>query len=106
MMKSYLNQTATWKKVITDAVTGEIVRDRYGQPTFEEGISIPVRWEGKMRLVKNAKGQEVVSEARVFCDVAISPEDIITYGGRDYSIINFTVLPSFTGTSVYREVYC
>lgn len=95
VISAYLNQIAQWKKMIG----GE---DGYppqpGSPT-----EIKVRWEGKRRLVRNAQGVEVVSEARVFCIEDIKPGDVLEYGGRDWPVIAVSEAVGLDGKTMFRE---
>lgn len=94
MIRGYLNQNARWKKLISE--------DGYppqpGSPT-----EIKVRWEAKRRLVRNAQGQEVVSEARVFCLESIQPGDVLEYGGRDWPVIAVSEAVGLDGKTMFRE---
>lgn len=96
MITPYLNQTAIWKRV-----TG---RDVFGQPLIASTTSIPVRWEGKRRLVRNTEGEQVVSEARVYTTHPVQPGDILSFGGRDWPVIAVAEVPTLNGTTLYREV--
>lgn len=95
MIRSYLNQTATWHYV-----TG---RNEYGEPKFDNK-TINVRWEGKRRLVQNKDGQEVVSEARVFCIEDVKVGDLLEYGGRAWPVIAVPEAPDLGGDVLFREV--
>lgn len=95
MIKRYLNQTATWKRV-----TG---LNEYGEP-ITTNQAIKVRWEGKRRLVRDKQGQEVVSEARVFCLEAVQPGDVLNDGARDWPVIAVSECPDLAGNVLYREV--
>ncbi len=95
MIKGYLNQTATWHYV-----TG---KNSYGEPTFDSK-AIKVRWEGKRRLVRDVSGQEVVSEARVFCTDAVQPGDKLEYGGKAWPVIAVSMMPGLCGVENHREV--
>lgn len=95
MIKDYLNQTITWKRVIG--------RNMYGEPETEEK-EIKVRWEGKRRLVRDKDGQEVVSEARVFCIEPVKPGDILKYEDRDWPVISVSIVPGLDGSESHREV--
>ena len=95
MINNYLNQTATWHYV-----TG---KNNYGEPTFGSK-TINCRWEGKRRLVRNKDGQEVVSEARVFCVEAIKPGDELEYDGRSWPVIAVSVVPGLDGAESHKEV--
>lgn len=95
MINDYLNQTATWH-----CVTG---MNEYGEPEFGSK-SIKVRWEGKRRLVRDNQGQEVVSEARVFCVEPVKPGDILKYEDREWPVIAVSTVPDLGGKEAYREV--
>ncbi|HHW26248.1 MAG TPA: hypothetical protein GXX23_02780 [Firmicutes bacterium] len=96
MIHGYLNQTAKWKKMTSS--------DGYPPQPEEPGTEIKVRWEGKRRLVRNAQGVEVVSEARVFCVEDIKPGDVLEYGGRDWPVIAVSETPGLDGKAMFREV--
>ncbi|MDQ7794146.1 MAG: hypothetical protein RDU89_07000 [bacterium] len=93
---SYLNQTAVWKRMISP--------DGYPPQPEAPGTSIKVRWEARRRLVRNAQGQEVVSEARVFCLEAVQPGDVLSYGGRDWPIIAVSEVTDLGGAVAHREI--
>ena len=95
MIKGYLNQTATWKRVVG--------QNMYGEPETEEK-EIKVRWEGKRRLVRDNEGREVVSEARVFCVEPVKPGDILEHGGREWPVIAVSTVPGLDGKEAHREV--
>lgn len=95
MINAYLNQTAVWKQMVSD--------DGY-PPQPGPGTEIKVRWEAKRRLVRDAQGQEVVSEARVFCLEAVESGDVMNYGGRDWPVIVVSETPGLDGTVRFREV--
>jgi hypothetical protein len=96
VIRGYLNQNARWKKLIS--------KDGYPPQPEEPGTEIKVRWEAKRRLVRNAQGQEVVSEARVFCLESIQPGDVLEYGGRDWPVIAVSETPGLDGKAMFREV--
>lgn len=95
MIQDYLNQIATWKRV-----TGQ---NMYGEPKTEEK-EIKVRWEGRRRLVRDKDGQEVVSEAQVFCIEPVKPGDILKYEDRDWPVIAVSIVPGLDGAENHREV--
>ena len=95
MIRDYLNQTATWKRVVS--------LNMYGEPETEEK-EIKVRWEGKRRLVRDNEGREVVSEARVFCVEPVKPGDLLEYAGREWPVIAVSTVPGLDGKEAHREV--
>lgn len=94
MIQDYLNQIATWKRVVG--------QNMYGEPETEEK-GIKVRWEGKRRLVRDNEGQEVVSEARVFCIEPVQPGDLLEYAGREWPVIAVSTVPGLDGKENHRE---
>ena len=95
MIKDYLNQTAIWHYT-----TGQM--NEYGEPSTSSK-TIKVRWEGKRRLVRDNQGQEVVSEARVFCIDPVKPGDRLEYGGREWPVIAVSTVPDLDGKESHRE---
>jgi hypothetical protein len=95
LIRDYLNQTATWHYI-----TGQ---NEYGEPAFGSK-TIPVRWEGKRRLVRDNEGREVVSEAWVFCTEAVKPGDELEFDGRRWPVIAVSAIPGLDGNESHREV--
>ena len=95
MIQDYLNQTATWKRVVG--------QNMYGEPKTEEK-EIKVRWEGKRRLVRDNEGREVVSEARVFWMEPVKPGGLLEYAGREWPMIAVLTVPGLDGKESHREV--
>lgn len=53
--------------------------------------------------MKKADGKEIQSEAQVRCLEELSPDDILTYKGRDYTVITEIEPPDFEGRSPWRH---
>jgi len=70
MIGSYLAQ-AIWRKA-------RIGVDGYGQPTFGTPTQTKGRWLEKRRLVRNAQGEQVISEV----SVTLSPDEAIAVGDQ------------------------
>jgi hypothetical protein len=90
-----------------NSVTG--VNDGFGNITYPPPVIVKCRWDGKVQLIKNDKGEEVVSHAEVLVPVDLpvggvlqllgegntvtmvagTPDDII---GDDYRILGLTVV--------------
>ncbi|MGE5572939.1 MAG: hypothetical protein ACM3ZU_07985 [Bacteroidota bacterium] len=96
MIERFLNQSAIWRHVID--------RDGHAQPVHDSDVVIRVRWEGKRRLVRDRRGQEVVSEARMFCLEPVQPGDEIEYAGRRWTAIAVSEMAGLDGEVLYREV--
>ena len=95
MITGYLNQIARWKKMVSEG--------GYPPQPQEPGTEIKVRWEAKRRLVRDAQGQEVVSEARVFCLADIQPGDVLEHGDRDWPVIAVSEAVGLDGKVWFRE---
>lgn len=97
MIELELNQTASWKQK-----TGV---NAYGESIFADLVTISVRWEGGLKLVRNKDGKEVVSQATVFCLESVGVDDVLIYGGRDHIVLNYAECPDLEGNINHREVY-
>lgn len=95
MIKEYLNQTATLKTTIG--------YNEYGEPISNEKI-IPCRFEMKRKLVRDKQGNEVVSEATMYCIEPVSPDDRVVYNGKEYAVISVLETVDLDGNIIYYEV--
>lgn len=69
MISSYLTKTATLK------IPGGV--NRNGEPENEVEQEIRVRWEGRRSLVRDAQGNQVVSEAKLYTDSPVPVGSVI-----------------------------
>ena len=95
MVKDYFNQTIALK---TKGAVNE-----YNEASYSSS-NIAGRFEYKRRLVRNAQGQEVVSEARLFTEASVSEDDVITHDGKDWTVIAVEDIVDLDGITLYREV--
>jgi hypothetical protein len=95
MIKEYLNQTATLKTTVG--------YNEYGEPIPSEKI-IPCRFEMKRKLVRDRQGNEVVSEATMYCIEPVNPDDRIVYNNKEYIAITVSEIVDLDGNIVYYEV--
>ncbi len=96
MIEVYLNQTAGWKQK-----TGS---NKYNEPQHADQVGIPVRWQGKRRMVKNEQGEEVVSEVKVFTKDPVSLGDRLIYNGREWPVVSVLEVRGLDGEIEYYEV--
>lgn len=66
-LNKYLNQTAELE--VKNGV------DRYGHQSYAEPVTIPVRIEGNVKLVRDMNGEEVTSTTTIFSTIQILPLD-------------------------------
>ena len=95
MLSAYCNQTITLKtKTSIDA---------YNQATYTTS-SVKARFEYKRKVVRNKKGEEVVSEARAYTKTAVKPDDVITFDSVDWTVIAVSNMTDINGLIVGYEV--
>jgi hypothetical protein len=70
MIASYLAQSL-WRKARSGS-------DAYGQPTYATAVATKGRWLEKRRLVRNAQGEQVISEVTA----SLGPSDAIAVGDQ------------------------
>lgn len=91
-MALYLNQDVAW-----ETKTGQ---DFYNEPTYSS-TSIKARKEKKRRMVRDAQGEEVISETTVYTQSGIGLEDMID--GEE--IINASEWVDKDGSVIGYEVF-
>jgi hypothetical protein len=94
MISTYLNQTITLK------VKGAV--NTYNEPTYTSS-SIKARFEYKRKLVRNSKGESVISEATCFTQISIKVGDIITYDSIDWVVIGVNSIVGLDGSISHYE---
>ena len=92
MLANYANQSLTWKHVATTT--------KYNESTYTTS-TIKGRKETGNKLVRDAKGQESVSSARVFTASAVTVNDLID----DKLVINVESAIGLNGTVQFYTVH-
>ena len=100
MVGDYLAQDI-WRKPRTGV-------DGYGQPIFGAAVQIQGRWLEKRRLVRNAEGEQVISEVTV----TLAPEEPLAVGdqlsadGTTYlDVIAVSVSRGLGGEAALKRAY-
>jgi hypothetical protein len=96
-MEHLLNQP-----VILRLKTG---KSGYGTSTYDEDIPINVRWEDKIKLVKNKDGEEITSSAFVLAMNPMRTDDILVHKEEEWPIQHVEEIPGFDGSIHHWEVY-
>lgn len=77
--------------------------DDTGSPLYDEPASISCRIEDDRRVVKDSKGNEVVSERVLYTEQEIGPNDAIVLDGKDISVIRVAKKDSLYGGYDHTE---
>lgn len=75
-----------------------------GVPILEPMPPLRGRVSYKRRLIRDARGEQVVSEALVMTMTDVRPGDVITWDGRDWPVIAVTTQYGLHETVLHREV--
>jgi len=100
VIESYLAQDL-WRRALTG-------KDGYGQPTFGVPSQIKGRWLEKRRLVRNAEGEQVISEVTVTLalDEEIAVGDQLSSDGSVYlTVIAVSVSRGLGGEAAVKRAY-
>jgi hypothetical protein len=100
---------------------GNPASDGYGGYTWDDPVEIDCRWVRRTRLVKNAQGKEVVSNASVQVDQDVDLDGYLYLGDLDdldsdeeanpmkvdgaYKILAFDKTPTILGEAYFRIAY-
>lgn len=60
-------------------------KDGFNTYAYSAPVQVACRWEDRTDIVKNSKGEEVVSSALVFVDRIIKQEDYLQLGNLEVS---------------------
>lgn len=96
MIDLYLNQTAT--------LGSRSSVNTYNEPT-RSSSTIPCRFQEERKMIRNAQGEEVVSNAQVFTTASVIPGDEITFDSKTWQVIAIRKLPMLDGTVNHYEVF-
>lgn len=55
-------------------------QDGYGDYTYLSPVEIDCRWSTETEMVKNSKGEEVISTAKIFVDRVLNIEGFLSLG--------------------------
>ena len=94
MIELYVNQDITLKK--------QTSVNEYNEPIFTTS-TIKSRFEYDRTLVRNDKGEEIVSEASLFTTTLLTTEDIISYNGKDFPVISVAYIVGLDGNLSHYE---
>ena len=94
MITIYSNQFVTLKSLTSI--------DEYGQAAYTTKV-IPARFEYQRKVVKNRQGVEVVSEAKLFTEEIIKPDDAVTFSGRTWPVISVSEQYGLSGELSHYE---
>jgi hypothetical protein len=80
VIDQFANQTALWEKRIPDS------EDTFGNPMYEPGTEIRVRFVRKHRTFQTAPGKIIVTERSIMTKDQVKTGDRITYDGESFVI--------------------
>ena len=90
-------QSGTWA-----AITGI---DGYGYPEYATPVDIDLIFSRHQKLIKNASGDEVLSETQALISEAVGLGDLITFGGTEYEVKAVDDSPPIITSDVMRNVF-
>lgn len=101
MISDYLAQPV-WRKA-RSSVNG------YGQPAFSAAVQTKGRWLEKRRLVRNAEGEQVISEVTVNLgpDEPVAVGDQLSADNVTYlTVIAVSVGRGLSGEAIVKRAFC
>jgi len=100
VINDYLAQDV-WRKPRTGV-------DGYGQPTFASPVETKGRWLEKRRLVRNAEGEQVISEVTVSLkpdEPALVGDQLSADGATYLDVIAVSVSRGLGGEAALKRAY-
>ena len=96
MVTPYLNQTVTIKRFLRSTDTG---RAEYAPPEV-----LRCRLQNDRQLVRDEKGDQVVSEAALYCVEPVGPKYVLVINERDTPVIRAAAKVDLYGQYDHTEV--
>lgn len=96
MITPYLAQTVTVKRFLRSTDTG---RGEYAPPEL-----LRCRLQDDRQLVRDEKGDQVVSEAALYCVEPVGPKDVLVINERDTPVIRAAAKVDLYGQYDHTEV--
>jgi len=91
--------------MVDTVIIKTITIDEWGEPTETES-TVKGRIDYKTRMVRNEKGEQVVSSARIMIDskVSITHQDKLYFDTRDHAILNINKKKDFSNQYIEVDV--
>ncbi len=102
MISTYANQSIGWRRRTGIKDNGTPIYDP-APPAPPDTIKASVDFS--RRLIRNAKGEEVVSEACVMTKAKVNEGDKLEIFGREWAVLKCNPIPDLFGNELHREVY-
>jgi hypothetical protein len=97
MIDDYLTHTATWR------IPGGY--NQYNEPEDPVDTEIRGRWEGHRNLVRDAQGNQVVSEGKFYTTALIDTGHSLLFpDGSEWPVINVSEMSGLDGKASHREL--
>lgn len=96
MLDLYANQEIPWKKRLG-------VKDN-GMSLFAPAVTVKGKFEYKRKLIRNDKGERVVSEAFVMTAAPVTIGDALHWDDRDWTVLKVSIIYDLMGAELHREV--
>lgn len=98
MITQQMNKKAQWKKYLGS--------DGLGGHEYLDPKDIKCKLKEKFKLIRNVKGEEVVSSFSLAVFEDIQPQDIVIYKEREHTVIGIETAFDITENREYKKVYC
>lgn len=77
----------------------------YSPAAPEDPTVIKGRVESSRRLVRNEKGEQVISQAYVMTTALIELGDMVVWQGREWPVLTVDIETDLMGKELHREIY-
>jgi len=77
----------------------------YSPAAPEDPTIIKGRVEASRRLVRNEKGEQVISQAYVMTTASVELGDVLVWQGREWPVLTVDIATGLLGAELHREVY-
>ncbi|HBJ2612304.1 TPA: hypothetical protein LA742_000720 [Clostridium botulinum] len=98
MITKRMNKKVKWKK--------HLESDGMGGNEYLEPKDIKCKLKEKFKLIRNNKGEEVVSSFSLAVFEDVQPRDVVIYKEKEYTVMGIESAFDITENREYKKVYC
>lgn len=102
MIDMYANQSIGWRRRTGSKDNGTPI---YAPPRPDPPETIKTNVDFSRRLIRDAKGEQVVSEACILTSAKINEGDLLEIYGREWVVLKCNPITGLIGEELHREAY-
>ncbi len=102
LLNTYANIDIGWRKRTGNKDNGTPI---YDPPRPDPPVTFKANVDFTRRLIRDAKGEQIISETCVMTTEKVNEGDVLEIFGREWVVLKCTPILGLVGGELHREVY-